>query len=209
MEKEVAIEIVKIVPTVFALLIFFTLIVRYRRQLDNLLSRAGRIKAFGVEAEFAQVKDQLKNAAKSYNLTPNEAEFKKVIERASRLRDLLSNSRILWVDDRPLTNASIFRFLNNYGVVIDTTKSTEEALDALELASGAYDVVITDMVREGQTTAGLDLIRGMEERKIKKPVIIFVAQLDPDKGVPRGAEAITNSPITLIHEVMDALERLD
>jgi CheY-like chemotaxis protein len=206
LDKDIAIELIRISPTILGIAILLVLLFHFRRQLSDMLSRVGHIKAFGVEAEFAQERKQLSNAAKSYGLTLNEADLNKVIERANRIKDLLTGSRIMWVDDRPLTNASIFRFLNTYGVVIDTATTTDEALDALEWASGAYDAIITDMVRDSGSTAGLDLLRGLKALKIEKPVLIFVAKLDTDKGVPPGATAITNNPIKLIHEFLSSLE---
>jgi CheY-like chemotaxis protein len=219
MDKDIVIALIGNLPSTIGIIALVGFLYLYRQQINDLLSRIGSIKAFGVEAQFAEGLEQLNNAVRSYGLTSNETELKKVFERANRTKQILSTSRILWVDERPLTNANIYRFLNIYGIVIDLARDTEEALGALRWAYHAYDVVVTDMVRHDQYSAGLDLIRGLKqlekERELEikreqhenKPVLIFFARLDVEKGTPVGAEVITNNPVELIHRIIDCLER--
>ena len=209
MDKEITIELIWIVPTLVWTLILILILWHYRRPLAELFSRVGRIKVLGVEAEFAQAREQLINASKSYDVTWKEEDLKGVIERADRIRDLLNGSRILWVDDYFLANATIFRFLNTYGVVIDSATTTEEALTALRWASGAYEVVVTDMVRQSDTEAGVHLIQTMNQENLNKPIIVFVAHFQPERGTPLGAVAITDNPIRLIHYILNVLEMGD
>jgi hypothetical protein len=206
MENEIAIEIIRIVPTLVWTVILTLVLWHYRRPLAELFSRVGRIKVLGVEAEFAQAREQLINASKSYDAAWNEAELRGVIERADRIRDLLKGARILWVDDHFLANANIFRFLHTYDVVVDSAATTEEAMMALRWSGGAYEVVVTDMVRYEDNAAGIHLIQEMNTAGIQKPVIVFVARLDPERGTPTGALAITDSPITLIHHILNVVE---
>lgn len=213
MSDPVTIAIIQTIPTAAVIIILGVVAFRYRKQFEELLARIGSIKAFGVEAEFAEAREQLLGASRAYNLSPNEKDVDVLVQRANRLKNLLHGARLLWVDDRPLTNANIYRFLNQYGVVIDTITNTEDALDTLRWAYSAYDVIITDMVRGNDTTAGITLIGGMKRLSedthipsIMKPVIIFVAILDPTKDTPAGARLITDSPIKLIHEVINVLE---
>lgn len=206
MDRELTIELIRIAPTIIWILIACFLLIAYRRPIGEMLSRIGSIKAFGVEAQFAQAREQLINASQSYGSGWDENEVKAVIQRADRIRDWLDGSRILWVDDHYLANATIYRFLNAYGVMIDGASTTDEAFTALRWAADAYEVIVSDMVRGQDTLAGIKLIEGMKAEGIKKPVILFVAQLDPTKGTPPGAVAITDSPIELIHHIMNVIE---
>ncbi|NWF69650.1 MAG: response regulator [Chloroflexi bacterium] len=209
-DKDILIELIRIAPSLLVLLFFLLTLLFYHRPIGQLLDRIGSIKAFGVEAEFAAAREQLIGAAKSYQLTLNELggedKVKQVIERADRIRDMLRGVRVLWVDDQYLANANIFRFLNAYGIIVDSARDTQEALTTLRWAAAAYEVVVTDIVRGSDHQAGLTLIRLIREEGIQTPILVFVLQPDPTKPIPIGARAITNNPLVLIHHILDVVE---
>jgi hypothetical protein len=206
MDKDILIELIRIFPTLLWTLLVVLLLMAYRRPIGEMLSRLGKVKAFGVEAEFQEAREQLMKAAQTYDAKWDEMELHTLIDRADRIRDWLNGSRVLWVDDLYLANANIFRFLNSYGVVIDTVKTTEEALTALKWAGSAYEVVVSDMVRGDDPLAGIHLVEAMMREGIQKPVIFLVLQLDRSKGTPMGAIAITDNPLILLHNILNVIE---
>src|SRR5690349_18689202 len=109
MEKDLAIELIRILPTVVLALIVGVLLVLYRSQVRELMAHIGSISAFGLKVELAQKRNQLVKASESYQFAADEEELQGVIRRAERIRDLLNGSRILWVDDQWLANANIYR----------------------------------------------------------------------------------------------------
>ena len=206
MDKEILVELIRISPTLIWTLLVVLLLLAYRKPIGNMLSRLGKVKAFGVEAEFQEAREQLIKASQTYDAKWDEMELRSLIDRADRIRDWLDGSRVLWVDDLYLANANIFRFLNSYGVVIDTVKTTEEALTALKWAGSAYEVVVSDMIRGDDPLAGIHMIEEMMRESIRKPVIFLVLQLDRSRGTPMGAVAITDNPLTLLHNILNVVE---
>ncbi len=79
---------------------------------------------------------------------------------------------ILWVDDNPENNANIEAALANSGASIRTTRSTEEALADSEYLQEC-DLVLSDMSRGGDDTAGYELIYALRNMRPSLPVIIF------------------------------------
>lgn len=87
-----------------------------------------------------------------------------------------------------------------------TAESTQKALDLLK--NRHFDLVISDMARGDNDTAGLNFLRQMREANETIPVIFYVGSVDPAaKGVPPQAFGITNRPDELLHLTLDALER--
>ena len=58
-------------------------------------------------------------------------------------------ARVLWVDDRPANNEYERQQLRPHGIVFDSVVSTVEALE--QLTNETYDLVITDLGREGSS----------------------------------------------------------
>jgi CheY-like chemotaxis protein len=88
---------------------------------------------------------------------------------------------------------------------INLAKSTEEALEILK--NGHYDLVLSDIARGENATAGLEFLA--EFRKVNKftPVVFYIGVIEPGKGVPPRAFGLTNRPDELLHLTLDALER--
>lgn len=84
-----------------------------------------------------------------------------------------SGRRILWVDDVPRNNEHPREILSSAGVTFDLANSTEIAIELL--AKQPYDLVISDMGRGRNYTAGLDLLREMKTRGYTAPVIIYAS----------------------------------
>lgn len=137
-----------LIPYLCVLLIIVLVSAILRIDLRNSLANLRKLSIFGTEFEFNdEIKQQLQLAINTYegSLNIKEREFKKVLEEAKYVREDLKGARILWVDQNPLGNANIHRFLNELGVIIDNTDSNEEVLAAMRWSSKAYEVIITNM----------------------------------------------------------------
>lgn len=213
MDKDILIELIRLLPTLLLIFVIILLLLIYRAQISELISRIGSVKAFGVEAEFQQAKQQLRQATASYNIiNVPEEKLTRIINRAERLAPILNEARILWVDDNFYSNATIVQFLEAYKIKIDDVETTAKALEVLQWASAAYDVIVSDMVRGNEQSAAYNLIDGMLQLNppVRKPVIIFVGNLNNTPvQYPDIVMGITNDPTKLINMIMDAIEHSD
>src|SRR5690606_9005134 len=79
-----------------------------------------------------------------------------VERRAKVVRPLLRGARLLWVDDNPGDNLYERTLLTALGVSIDIALSTKEAWYLA--AKLQYDVIISDIARGTNTSAGLEML---------------------------------------------------
>jgi CheY-like chemotaxis protein len=200
----------------FTLLIIVALVVKnYRSIISTLLPRLRSLKCPIMELEFANsaIRSAVELAQKSpeWNVQVSEEERTQAIERARKNIDLFGNTNLLWVDDRPENNLNEQRMFRSLGVSIDNAASTEKALRMLSIAP--YDVIITDMMREGDPEAGLTFLQHKKTnpniiaKNRTTPAIIYLGNYDEKKGVPANAFGITNRTDNLLHLVIDALQR--
>jgi hypothetical protein len=82
-------------------------------------------------------------------------------------------------------------------------RSTTDALAAL--GGATYDLVLSEVARAGESDAGLRMLGRLGPGS--PPVVFYVGRVDDARGVPRGAFGIADHPETLLHLVLDALER--
>lgn len=81
--------------------------------------------------------------------------------------------RILWVDDCPENNLVPRRMFEQVGILITLATSTEQTLNLLN--ESTFNLVISDMGRENNTKAGLDLLRAIKEKGLDTPVVIYAS----------------------------------
>ena len=113
-------------------------------------------------------------------------------------------ARALWVDDNPSNNIYERLVLASFGISVDLAISTEEALlfaDRLQ-----YDVILSDMRRGSNPTAGMELLENLKLRQNASPVVFYVGRVNQHLR-PVGAFSITDRPDELLHYVFDVLER--
>lgn len=117
--------------------------------------------------------------------------------------------RILWVDDYPRNTASERAFLESVGCVVDTVTSTEQGLQALDREE--YQIVITDMGRDDNATAGLDLLRDMRRAERHVSAIVYSSSRAVsrygDEAEKCGAILSTAGLFTLLDGVHQLLAR--
>jgi DNA-binding NtrC family response regulator len=128
--------------------------------------------------------------------------------RLEHALDSLRHGRILWVDDHPEWNNDLIRLFERSEMVVDTVRSTEEALT--RVWASAYDLVITDMWRDTEhpsATAGLTLMDALRRVRTTPPVVIYAAQFDPKLGMHPVAFGYAKHANALVHLVIDIMER--
>lgn len=189
---------IEIIPSllwvIFAVVIFFLF---YKRIRDDLLPNLGGFKAMGVEFAFVEksIDAALELAEKSpkWKVHVSEEEKNRALNRAKKHLDIFKDSKILWVDDIPENNENEQRMFLQLNVEIDEATHTEQALEMLN--KNKYDLIISDMARGDDKTAGLTLLTKLKNKKNMPPLILYVGIINPDLGVPGYAFGITNHPM--------------
>jgi CheY-like chemotaxis protein len=206
MEKEVAIEFIKIIPSLLWTAIALGIVFLFRNSIKtDLLPRITNFKALGVEATF--VKNELDRVAseskeKIFGSSENRNQ---VARRSERVKEIVKGSKVLLVNDVPSQMSYVVNILEKLNVKVTIARSTEEAIDNLERYS--FDVVISDMKRGDEIDAGINMLRRAKELNINKPTLFTVGQYDPGRGVPAYAFGITNRIDELINLIFDVIER--
>jgi CheY-like chemotaxis protein len=173
-------------------------------QIIRLIARLRSFKGFGIEMEFALGR-RLEQAAKNQGVHVERAQFGALVARLSRVGDVVSGMRVLWVDDEPNNNVEEQLLLSQFGALIVSSENTADALS--QLRNHAFDLVISDMKRGEEATAGLVLLSTMRQSNLAMPVIIYTGTNQLNVARPAGLFGITNRPDELIHLVLDARER--
>jgi CheY-like chemotaxis protein len=157
-----------------------------------------------LEEIYRIVKERLDEASEA---APDgrERERTQVARRAERIASFIQGARILLVNDVPGEMSHVVSLLQSLELSVMTAISTEDAI--VELHGSTFDVVISDMRRNGDDGAGLALLQSIRASRITTPVIFTVGRYQPERGVPGGAFGITNRVDELLNLVFDALER--
>lgn len=203
-------ELIKITPSLlWFLFIVIIFIIFYRQIREELLPKLSSLEAGSLKLSFIQ--DSLEAAIKLADKSPQwqidipAVEKRTAVKRAKKNQNLFRGAKLLWVDDFPENNLNERQMFQQMGVVIDLSKSTDDALNILSTAD--YDFIISDMNRDNEPTAGLDFIKKLQTEKNYTPVIFYVGIVDKTKALPIGAFGLTNRPDELLHLTLDILER--
>ncbi|WP_339723594.1 winged helix-turn-helix domain-containing protein [uncultured Paraglaciecola sp.] len=86
-----------------------------------------------------------------------------------------SVGRLLWVDDHPDNNIVEKTYFENHNITVYQVTSSEAALTSLSLYQ--YTVIISDMGRNGEVLAGLNLLKALRERDNHTPFIMYTIVL--------------------------------
>jgi CheY-like chemotaxis protein len=119
----------------------------------------------------------------------------------------------LWVDDAPSNNTYPASTLRALGAKITQKLSTEAALQELEKnPNHTYNLIISDMGRGADYTAGLTLLKELRRRNFDILYIIFCSYQGEQKyktdAMSLGAFAITSSTTTLFGDVTEVAKTL-
>jgi CheY-like chemotaxis protein len=115
----------------------------------------------------------------------------------------LSGKKILWVDDHPRNNDYPRQILAEAGISFTNVLSTEDALR--ELQKEKYDLIISDMGRGSNHTAGLELIQKVKELSLNVPIVIYASSRALQTNGPEarrlGAIAAVSGVSEILREV--------
>jgi CheY-like chemotaxis protein len=204
MSEQILIELIRLIPSLLGLVVIAVLLgVFYRPIRHELIPRMSGLKAFGLEV--ALLREQLDGAAEQKGAAIRADQREQVLRRADRAAPVLRGARILWVDDHPENNTYERQAMQALGAFVDIAKSSIEARSMM--SQSRYDLLISDMDRDGVPDEGLRFLRQMHERNSSPHTIFYIGHVDEDRGVPAHAFGITDRPDELLHLVMDALER--
>lgn len=209
--EQVVIELVKILPSVFWLIVAIIVVAIFYRPIRNqLLPLVTGLKIGGIECSFVregiQAAVALAQKHKNWQVQVSDEEASLVMERASRNLGRLQRAKILWVDDSPENNFNEIKMLHQLRSDVETAKSTEEALAHIAEKKDV-DIVLSDLKRGDDPTAGLSMLDTLRQSHPNLPVIFYVGEVDPARGVPPFAFGLTNLPNELLHLILDVLER--
>lgn len=103
--------------------------------------------------------------------------------------------RILWVDDHPENNVEEKRFFEGRRMAVYNVTSTGDALKLL--AMYRYDAVVSDMGRNGNPLAGLDLVKAMRARGDHTPFFLYTilpSRAQRDLLAQHGGQGVAVTP---------------
>ncbi len=169
-----------------ALIVLWRLTPALRDFLANLSE--GSVKAFGVEAtakrkateEIAKANQKAEDPkASAVNFKPGQSKSWRLADLVTSIipANFLEGRSALWVDDKPEGNLNEQQALATFGLSILTTTSTEQALQVLD--KGTFDVIISDLKRGSDDTAGFKFLEELKKRKDTTPVIFYTATFGP------------------------------
>jgi CheY-like chemotaxis protein len=154
----------------------------------------GRLQAFNEDLKRMQgaSEQQIQNANRLLMDLAGQATFLEAAPSSSTssarsVPHKLKGKRILWVDEHPENNDYPREILEQQGVRCTSVLSTEDAEEMLK--DNSFDLIISDMGRGYNRSAGLDLVKSESVRKSKIPVIIFASPKAIDTYGQRALEA--------------------
>ncbi|QKW07085.1 response regulator [Streptomyces sp. NA04227] len=184
----------------FAAVVYFTL---RTTLIQRMVPRLTAVRALGIELELAsELLDRAQDASES---TVTATARRTALGRLEHAADALQGGKVLWVDDHPEGNASLVELFRSVGMEIDLALSTEEATPLFRRRP--YDIIISDIDRDGDQRAGIKMLRKLEQYSVYAPVLIYAGRFDPERGIDQRIFAGTTVPVDLVHYVIDLMER--
>lgn len=119
-----------------------------------------------------------------------------------------SIGRVLWIDDHPENNVKEKRHLEARRIAVYNVRSSEDALKLLAMYK--YDAVISDMGRNGNPLAGLELVRDMRARKDFTPFVLYTilpSKAQRDLLAQYGGQGVAVTPEGLYSFILPEFER--
>lgn len=109
-------------------------------------------------------------------------------------------NRILWVDDYPSNNRHIISLFESKKIQFDIALTTEQGMELYK--HHLYDAIITDMGRDDERDAGLSLLKELNFKKCKTPIILYASSYAistyGDQAINLGVSTVTSKPTVVI-----------
>ena len=119
----------------------------------------------------------------------------------------LRGKKILWVDDYPSNNNYPREILEQAGIKFSLARDTSQAVNILKKEQ--FDLIISDMGRGENPSAGVELLTKLKSLKINTPTIIFSSTHALGKfgsdALELGASACTTKITDLLNNVQKIL----
>lgn len=152
-----------------------------------------------IDAEIEQVSQQ-----RNRGLIPTAIKGA-LFDRLTYLTEHNITCNILWIDNHPENNAQEIKLLRDIGLNIDLAETSELAFAMVQDSS--YQFIVSDRSRGGNKTEGFDFHHMLLGKGIDLPFVFYVGTKERQNGVPPYAFGITDSPIELLHLIMDVVQR--
>jgi len=167
--------------------------------------------AVELDATKAEVVSMLGAANTASGKESNQVDWGKIAQAANSLNQTnikkLSEASVLWVDDNPDNNTYERRALSALGINFMLSRSTDDAIQKIKY--NKYDIVISDMGRGDDKTAGFKLLEAKQKLNDSSPFIIYSWGVSKDKiemAKAKGAFGETSLPQELFQLVIDAIQ---
>lgn len=193
MNTQIEAQLIGLIPSVLWVLLIAGIVAAFYRPLrSQILPRLGGVNAFGVQVTFIQQELDKVIAQQGPNVSDKERSL--VLRRAQRMMMITQGAQILWVDDAPDNNVYLRGLLRSLGIFVDLAKNTFDAVSMAALTK--YDVIISDMKRDGDSKAGIKLLAELQQRDLDayRWTVFYFSQYDASRGVPTYAFGATNRP---------------
>lgn len=111
-------------------------------------------------------------------------------------------ARILWVDDAPANNRHESVALEKLGKLIATATDSASAYFYVEHID--FDLVITDMTRDRNPNAGVEMIKKLRDDGFEKPIVVYTSDAAGWDRTARdaGADSVVDRPAELVRTVI-------
>jgi CheY-like chemotaxis protein len=169
------------------------------RNVREMFLSARKLGFGGFELELT---NDLAAAAENKHIVLPRYIHERVARRLKRLRPLLSGARVLWLDDHPEHNEDELNILSKLGVIVDIARTDRDAEDRLN--SAVYDVVLSDMQRGEDGSAGKRFLPVIQKAILSPKIIFYVGS---QQEQPPGSFGLTSRPDELLDLILDGLER--
>lgn len=173
------------------------------KQIDNLIQE-GKEKS---SKQFEEInKIILELTAKSEKISVQGRAETNVEEEESDVYNLKGKT-VLWVDDFPENNEYPKRMLEQAGIKFYLALDTQSAVKILQKQK--LDLIISDMGRGDNHSAGIDLLKELKRLKIDTPTIIYASKQAIDtygkEALKLGAIAVTTGVTRVLNVVQKVL----
>lgn len=193
--------VIGLVPhLIWAAVVIIILLLIGREGLKALPDRIHKVSAAGFEIEF---QNTMESAAAAHQRQIPLIDLGRASRRLASQQALLKGARLLWIDDHPDNNRYEIKLFEEAGARVDTRLTSAAAEAAIMHVT--FDLIISDIDREGNAQEGLRLAHHLAQVRNSPPLILYVARAR--RPAPVSAFGITDRPDELVHLVLDALGR--
>lgn len=189
--------------------VVLVLVLMFRRSLIGLLNR-DKVKATlpgglsFVARDPGAATDAVVDASASKGMHVDKALTQQEVEATTEdMVGLRRSPRLLWVDDRPSDDRHEIEAFESLGFTVDLTTSTADAIARLAL-QGPFDVVVSNMERPLDPSAGYTLLDSLRQAGDVTPYVVYADSPEPehfDDAVRHGAVGSASDPTELVRLV--------